>query len=497
MRHSAALALTLALAPACSPPDEDVNAESARALGAGTYAPVSSFGANPGALRMYLYSPPGVAAENAPLVLFLHGCTQQASDARNVGWEKLADARGFYLAYPEQPSANNPVNCFNWAGEYGDQANLIRGQGENQSIASMVEHMKTTYKVDPRRVYIAGFSAGGGMVPVMLATWPDLFAAGAVNSGLPYRCATTVNDAYSCQLNGRDRSPADWAKDVRDAYPGFAGPYPRVTIWHGSSDSVVVPLNQRELRDQWTAVQGLGQTPDQQDTLGGQARARYVRDGVTVVETVTISGMAHGVSVDPRNGCGTAGSFVLDKGLCSAQHQADFFFGGAAPPPPPPGKAPVVNIDAPGEAATVSGSVDVRGRVSDEDDAVTTLELAVDGATKATVRNPGATFQLAWDTATAPNGAHRVTVTATDQAGHKAGATVNVRVSNMGGGGDETASGTCTQHYIAGRFRNAGATEVSRYLACGRCNGYLNAVTLYRFGTRWTDSATGMGCMDR
>lgn len=496
MRHtsvSMALALTLGAA-ACAGPlagdaVDDVSNVQPAAVGAGTYTPISNFGANPGGYRMFLYTPPGVEGmSDVPLVLFFHGCTQQAAAVRNVGWETQADAKRFYLVYPEQPSANNSVNCFNWAGEYGDPANLVRGQGENQSAASMIEFMKSSRKIDPKRVYVAGFSAGGAMVAVMMATWPDLFAAGAINSGVPYRCGTTVNDAFNCQLSGRDRTPAEWGQLVRGAYSTFSGPYPRVTIWHGTSDTVVVPMNQRELRDQWTNVHGIGQTPDEEDTVNGFPRARYRKDGQVAVETVSITGMPHGVAVDPAKGCGQAGSYIINKGICSAQLQAEFMLGGGGGGAP--GKPPVLTLDAPTDGTTVMGAVQVSGRVSDPDDAVTSVTFDVDGAQRGALQSPGATFQFPWDSAMERSGVRRLTLTATDQAGHRAVTSISVTV-NGGRGADETAQGTCTQHYLAKRLDNA------RYLACGRCNGYIKSVTLYRFGARWTDDATGTGCMDR
>jgi poly(hydroxyalkanoate) depolymerase family esterase len=149
---------------------------------------VDDFGANPGNLEMWTYSPAGADRGPAPLVVVLHGCTQKASSMAPGGFEVLADARRFHLLYPQQKSENNPAGCFNWAGEYGDPANLERGKGENRSIVSMVETMKATHSIDPARVYVIGFSAGGAFAAVLLATWPDVFAAGAIAAGVPYRC---------------------------------------------------------------------------------------------------------------------------------------------------------------------------------------------------------------------------------------------------------------------------------------------------------------------
>src|SRR5436190_4098073 len=105
---------------------------------AGALDPVADFGANPGALKMYEHVPDGLPA-GRPLVVVLHGCTQTATSMLDAGWNPLADQLGFAVVYAEQATANNPVGCFNWAGEYGDLADLRRGEGENQSIMSMID----------------------------------------------------------------------------------------------------------------------------------------------------------------------------------------------------------------------------------------------------------------------------------------------------------------------------------------------------------------------
>ena len=132
----------------------------------------------------------------------------------------------------------------------------------------MVAHATTAYGTDPAKAHVTGLSAGGAMTSVMLAAYPEVFAAGAVVAGIPYGCRDDVVSAFSCMSPGVDRTPAAWAQAVRDAYPGFAGPWPRVAIWHGDNDATVAPRNADELRDQWTAVHGLGQTPARTSTLG-------------------------------------------------------------------------------------------------------------------------------------------------------------------------------------------------------------------------------------
>jgi len=128
---------------------------------------VSDFGSNPGGLAMYEYVPANLGAHR-PLVVVLHGCTQTAAAMEAAGWNALADQYGFAVVYPEQQTANNPVRCFNWAGEYGDAANLDRGEGENQSIIAMVDHAIAAHDLDPSRVYVTGLSAGEYFIALLM-----------------------------------------------------------------------------------------------------------------------------------------------------------------------------------------------------------------------------------------------------------------------------------------------------------------------------------------
>ena len=298
----------------------------AQAASAATIKPVASFGSNPGALAMYEYVPDGLPA-GRPLVVVLHGCTQMVSAMVNTGWNKLADEHGFAIVYPEQSTANNPVRCFNWAGEYGDTENLERGKGENQSILSMIDAAIASHGSDPKRVYIVGFSAGAAFASVMLATWPERFAAGVIMSGVPYRCATTVNGAYSCQSPGVSKTGPQWGDLVRAAST-HSGARPPVQIWHGSTDSIVKTMNADELVKQWTDVHGTDATADATDTFGAATRKQYTANGKVVVESYIINGMGHGIAIGNEGMAvcpSTAGAYFLDVKVCSMQRAAEFF----------------------------------------------------------------------------------------------------------------------------------------------------------------------------
>jgi poly(hydroxyalkanoate) depolymerase family esterase len=284
---------------------------------AATIGEVTGFGSNPGNLRMFRYLPDGLPA-NRPLVVALHGCTQLAAGyGTNAGWVELAQRFRFAVLLPEQQQANNSSRCFNWF-----QLNDIsRGQGEAESIAQMVRRMLADTAADPARVSVTGLSAGGAMTSVMLATYPELFTAGGIVAGLPYRCATTMIEAFSCMNPGKDLTPAQWGDRVRAA-SSYTGPRPSVSIWHGTSDFTVATANQRELVDQWTNVHGIAQTPSGTDTVAGYPHAAYRNpSGRTVVETYSITGMGHGQPVDPGTAsgqCGHTAAYVLDVNICAA-----------------------------------------------------------------------------------------------------------------------------------------------------------------------------------
>ncbi|MFI0144314.1 extracellular catalytic domain type 1 short-chain-length polyhydroxyalkanoate depolymerase [Streptomyces globisporus] len=311
----------------------------AEARAAAALERVTSFGANPGGLNMYVYRPATLPA-NAPVVVALHGCTQSAQVySDNAGLNTFADRHGFLVVYAETTTANNASKCFNWF-QPGDTR---RGQGEAASIRQMVAHAATAYGADTGRVQVTGLSAGGAMTSVMLAAYPDVFAAGAVVAGIPYGCGVDVVSAFGCMSPGVDRTPAAWAQAVRDAHPGFEGPWPRVAIWHGDNDATVAPRNADELRDQWTAVHGLGQTPGRTSTIGPNStrRSEYLSadGGASVVEVNRVPGIGHGTPVDPGSGaeqCGATGTQHFIDSICSSYWITRFFgLDGTTTPEPP------------------------------------------------------------------------------------------------------------------------------------------------------------------
>lgn len=302
----------------------------ARGQGLGAAAPSRltewvGFGSNPGALRAHRYIPEWLE-DGAPLVVVLHGCTQSAAAYDlGSGWSRLADQHGFALLFPEQQRANNANLCFNWFSA-GD---ISRDAGEALSIAQMVEGTLSAHKLDRRRVFVTGLSAGGAMAAAMLASYPDVFAGGAVIAGLPFGCASGVPQALERMRGQGLPAEASLTRVVRSASP-HTGPWPTLSIWHGQQDHTVVPANGEAVLAQWRGLHGLEVAPSATASLGPHRR-RVWRDGdgVARIEAFTIAGMGHGTPIDARDGMGVPGPHMLEAGISSTRHIAAFWGIGA------------------------------------------------------------------------------------------------------------------------------------------------------------------------
>ncbi|GAA1631636.1 hypothetical protein GCM10009733_030650 [Nonomuraea maheshkhaliensis] len=323
---------------------------------------VTGFGANPGGLRMYVYVPDGVAARPGVLVA-MHGCNGWApSFHQGTEFASLADRHGFVVIYPQaNKSANGLSNCFDvWSAEA-----LRHGGGSDPvSIVSMTNYVLQRYNGDPRRVFATGFSSGAMETLNLLATYPDVFQAGAPFAGVPYGCLGPAGCG--------DKTPRQWGDLVRDAYPGYAGPRPRVMAWHGTADDVLPYTMLQEETDQWTDVHGLSQTPTATDSpQSGWTRRVY---GSGQVETYTISGAGHNLP-HPGMAARAIRFFGLDDGSSTT-----------TPTPPPAGQIRGVGsgrcLDVPG-AATADGTQvqlwDCNGRANQQWTATAAGELRIYG----------------------------------------------------------------------------------------------------------------------
>src|SRR5262245_43202654 len=267
MRESTWLCALVAAVSACiaSPGDDGAVSDSPQAV---TLTQITSFGSNPGNLKMFAFVPAGLPA-GAPLVVALHGCTESASVySTQTEWGNLASRFQLAVVFPEQQSANNSSMCFNWF-QPGD---ISRGQGEALSIKQMVDTMKASQGSDPARIFVTGMSAGGFMTEVRMATYPDVFAGGGVNSGGRHACATSLTATTACQQGNVSRTPQQWGDLVRNAFPGYAGPFPRLVAFHGSSDFTVAAADLQQSVDQWSNVLGIDRSEERR--VGKEGRSR-------------------------------------------------------------------------------------------------------------------------------------------------------------------------------------------------------------------------------
>jgi poly(hydroxyalkanoate) depolymerase family esterase len=224
-----------------------------------------------------LYVPPGQGDRPMPLIVMLHGCTQSADEfAMGTRMNELAAEHGFLVAYPEQASSANPNKCWNWF-KRGDQE---RDRGEPSLIAGIVGAVKNAHAVDERRTFVAGMSSGGALAATLAATYPDVFAAVGVHSGLPHGSAHDLPSALAAMRSGS---------------PGADVPPARAIVFHGDRDAVVNPRNGEALFEQWSAGKALAQVDASGEVNGYRYTCRSVQDeaGRSTLEHWVVHGGGH------------------------------------------------------------------------------------------------------------------------------------------------------------------------------------------------------------
>lgn len=282
---------------------------------------VTGFGSNPGNLRARCYIPADMSP-GAALVVVVHGCTQTAAGYdHGSGWSALADRHGIALLFPEQKRANNANLCFNWF-EAGD---MRRGSGEALSIRQMITAMIDRHGLDRARVFVTGLSAGGAMSSVMLATYPEVFAGGAIIAGLAYGSAAGVPQALDRMRGHGGPDETRLAALVRRA-SDHDGPWPTVAVWHGTGDTTVSPVNADAIIAQWRTLHGVGVVPDEVDKVDGYPH-RVWRDagGRAAIEDYRITGLGHGTPLATKGNesCGASGAFMLEANISSTRRIAE------------------------------------------------------------------------------------------------------------------------------------------------------------------------------
>ncbi|HUP28787.1 MAG TPA: PHB depolymerase family esterase [Usitatibacter sp.] len=258
--------------------------------------------------RQYrLFVPASYRDEPLPLVVMLHGCTQTPEDfAAGTRMNDLGAEYGFFVAYPAQASAANPKKCWNWFKRSEQQ----RERGEPSLIAGIVDDLRSRYAIDERRVFVAGLSSGGAMAATLAATYPDVFAAVGVHSGLAHGCAHDLPSALAAMRGGS---------------AGVAVRGIPTIVFHGDQDALVHPRNGEEVAAQW--MSGKEQSTVIVDSAldangyGYTRRSVHAASPPSRLEHWVIHGAGHAWS-----GGSPSGTHTDPKGPDASREMVRFFF---------------------------------------------------------------------------------------------------------------------------------------------------------------------------
>jgi poly(hydroxyalkanoate) depolymerase family esterase len=265
---------------------------------------------NAAGTRTYkLYVPFSFAGQALPLLVMLHGCTQDPDDfAAGTRMNDVAEKNGCFVAYPAQTAAANGQKCWNWFSAVDQQ----RDQGEASIIADITRAVIAEYGCDRRRIFVAGLSAGGAMAVIMGNRYPELYCAVGVHSGLPYAAARTLPGALSAMRRGVGRAAS-----------ASGGALP-VIVFHGDRDKTVHPRNGAKIVEQALAHIAAGAQRSEQSAMqGGQRYTRVVYEAGArrpVAELWTLHGTAHAWS-----GGSAAGSYTDSRGPDASAEMMRFF----------------------------------------------------------------------------------------------------------------------------------------------------------------------------
>lgn len=287
----------------------------------GSFVP-GTFANEYGTREYKVYIPALHGRRALPLVVMLHGCKQEPDDfAAGTGMNALAEEHGFLVVYPTQARSANCSRCWNWF-QTQDQT---RDSGEPSLIAGITREVIAGYRIDPQRIYVAGLSAGGAMAAIMATTYPDLYTAVGIHSGLPYAAASDVSSAFAA-MRGEGGARASEASRENDALREVPA-----IVFHGDDDRTVHPSNAEQLLAQAAPPSARAQVRAAADGHGiverGDTRGRaYTKTlyrnarGKSVMEHWLVHGAGHAWS-----GGSAAGSYTDTNGPDASREMLRFF----------------------------------------------------------------------------------------------------------------------------------------------------------------------------
>ncbi|WP_276301227.1 PHB depolymerase family esterase [Halorussus lipolyticus] len=400
------------------------------------------------------YVPTGAdGSTNVPLVVMLHGCTQSPDGFKDeTQMNQVAEQENFIVIYPDQTTTADFNECWQWFND----ANTTRGNGELALIKGMVDQVKSNHAIDDKRVYAAGFSAGGAFVPNLVVEYADVFAAGGVHSGLMYDVAETQSDGSTVMSScSSGPSPAEEGQDAYDRMEDFGITRPVPTIvFHGTSDYTVYPCNGDEETERATytndlALDGtdddnLDYTADNTTTGSGDSlsytKYEYADDNGTVwVEKYKVDSMGHAWS-----GGASGGSYTAPGGPDASQRIWNFFSrftldgpdDGSGGGGGDDNAAPTASASASPTDPAVDETVSFDGsNSSDSDGSISSYEWDFGDGTTATGQTASHSYSSSGD--------YTATLTVTDDAGATDTDTVTISV---GGGSFEGYCGTADNY---------------------------------------------------
>lgn len=250
-----------------------------------------------------LYVPTTYRGAPVPLVVMLHGCNQSPETfAESTRMNGLAETGQFLVLYPAQKVSANPTRCWNWF----LPKNQARDSGEPAQIVAMIGQVEKQYAVDPRRVYVAGLSAGASMGAILAACYPDIFAAAALADGTMYKSATSLVEAGKVMASG-DAPDPDRLGTEAWACGGRRPLLMPVSVWHGQGDNIVNRANgdqvvrQFSKYDDWaddgkengSAVEGPNTRSGQVEGGYAYTVSTYSRQGRPLIEYYQVARMGH------------------------------------------------------------------------------------------------------------------------------------------------------------------------------------------------------------